>query len=186
MAKNKRSNPAGGAFFPEGFWPAGGKVDLAKVHISELIKQGESQIREFKESLEYDTQKKGKEKDILLSSLKTISGFLNATGGTLLIGVTDSGEIKGIERDLSTMRHSNNDRFEQNIRNCLKVRFKPQPIGKVDISFEKFAEGTICRLDIQASQEIIHLDGKVYVRDGNTTMLLEGQALTDWIQQRGK
>jgi uncharacterized FlaG/YvyC family protein len=162
----------------------GTNTDLAKVPTSELIKQGESHTLEFKETLEYDIKTNKNSKDVLLSSLKTIAGFLNADGGTLLIGVDDSGNIKGIERDLSTMKHSNNDKFELRIRNCLKDRFKPQPIGKVSISFEKFTEGTICRVDVQANKEIAHLDGDVYVRDGNTTQKLEGLDLTNWIQRR--
>jgi hypothetical protein len=156
--------------------------------ISQLIAQGEGHTLEFKETLEYDVDVKVNKnsEDVLLSSLKTIAGFLNSNGGTLLIGVNDSGEIKGIERDLSTMKHSNNDRFEQRIRNCLKDRFSPQPIGKVKISFEKFTEGTICRVDVPANKDIIHLDGDIYVRDGNTTQKPEGPNLTNWIQQRGK
>lgn len=160
------------------------KTALAKVPISELIKQGESQTLEFKETLEYDTEEKKKNKDILHSSLKTIAGFLNTEGGTLLIGVHDSGKIEGIKRDLCIMNRGSNDKFEQKIRNCLKDRFKPQPIGKVNISFEEFTEGTICRVDVQDSKDVVHLDGKVYVREGNTTLLLEGPTLTDWIQQR--
>lgn len=155
------------------------------VIISELIKKGESQILEFKETLEYDTKENKKNGDVLFSSLKTVAGFLNAKSGTLLIGVDDSGNIKGIERDFSIMKHGNNDRFELKIRNCLKDRFKPRPIGNVNISFHNFAEGTICRVDVYASQEITYLDNKkVYVRDGNTTQELEGQSLTDWIKQR--
>jgi hypothetical protein len=167
-------------------WAASGgeKTDLAKVPISELIKQGESHPLEFKETLEYDTHQSQGNKDVLHSSLKTIAGFLNAKGGTMLIGVDDLGKIRGIERDLSIMNRGNNDRFEQKIRNCLKDRFKPQPIGKVNISFEKFTEGMICRVDVQTSKEIVHLDNEVYVRDGNTTQKLEGQPLTDWVQQR--
>jgi uncharacterized protein YaaQ len=162
----------------------GVESNLTEVSILELIKQSESQTLEFKETLEYDTHQNRKNDDVLLSSLKTIAGFLNAKSGTLLIGVDDSGNIKGIERDFSIMKHGNNDRFELKIRNCLKDRFKPQPIGKVNISFEKFTEGTICRVDVHASQEIVHLDDEVYVRDGNTTQLLEGQSLTNWIKQR--
>jgi hypothetical protein len=154
--------------------------------LSHLIAQGEGHTIEFKETLEYDVKTNNSSKDVLLSSLKTIAGFLNATGGTLIIGVTDSGKITGIERDLSTMRHSNNDRFEQKIRSCLKDRLSPQPIGKVNISFEKFNEGTICRVDVMVNKEIIHLDGDIYVREGNTTIKLEGRARTDWIQQREK
>ncbi len=155
------------------------------VPILKLIEQGEGTYIEFKETLEYDTQQKEKNKDVLLSSLKTIAAFLNSkSGGTLLIGVDDLGKIRGIERDLSLMKSSNTDRLEQKIRNCLKDRFKPQPIGKIKISFEKFSEGTICRVDVQKSKEIFHLDNEVYVRDGNTTQKLKGRALTDWIQQR--
>jgi predicted HTH transcriptional regulator len=154
--------------------------------IPQIIEQGEGHTLEFKETLEYDVQTKQKNSDVLFSSLKTIVGFLNADGGTLLIGVNDSGEIKGIERDLSTMKHGSNDRFEQKIRSCMRDRFSPQPIGKVKISFEKFTEGTICRVDVPANKDIIHLDGDIYVRDGNTTLKLEGRDRTDWIQRRGE
>jgi len=164
----------------------GGQADLAKIPISELIKQGESHTLEFKETLEYDTHQNQGNKDVLHSSLKTIAGFLNAKGGSMLIGVDDLGKIRGVERDLSIIKRGNNDRFEQKIRNCLKDRFKPQPIGKVNISFERFMEGTVCRVDVQTSKEIVHLDNEVYVRDGNTTQKLEGRPLTDWVQERGQ
>lgn len=162
------------------------QADLAKVPISELIKQGESHMLEFKETLEYDTHQSQGNKDVLHSSLKTIAGFLNAKGGSMLIGVDDLGKIRGVKRDLSIIKRGNNDRFEQKIRNCLRDRFKPQPIGKVNISFEKFTEGTVCRVDVQKSKEIVHLDNEVYLRDGNTTPKLEGRQLIDWVQQRGQ
>ncbi|MGD0077962.1 MAG: ATP-binding protein [Sedimentisphaerales bacterium] len=162
--------------------------------ITQIIAQGEGHTVEFKETLEYDVKTNNNSKDVLLSSLKTIAGFLNSNGGTLLIGVNDSGEIKGIERDLSTMKHGTSDRFEQRIRNCIRDRFSPQPIGKVKISFEEFTEGTIgkftevtiCCVNVPANKDVIHLDDYVYVRDGNTTQKLEGRNLTDWIQQRGE
>jgi len=157
---------------------------IEKKSVLELIKQGKSHTLEFKETLEYDVKLEKNNKDVLLSSLKTIAGFLNASGGTLLIGVEDSGIIKGIKRDLSTMRRGNNDRFEQKIRNCLKDRFNPQPLGKVNIEFEEVNEGMICRIDIQASKDVVHLDDKIFVRDGNITQELKGQQITNWIQQR--
>jgi predicted HTH transcriptional regulator len=161
------------------------QASLTKVPILKLIEQDESQTVEFKETLECDTQQRGKNKDVLISSLKTIAAFLNSnSGGTLLVGVDDSGKIKGIERDLSLIKSGNTDKFEQKIRNCLKDRFKPQPIEKINISFEKLSEGTICRVDVLANEDIVHLDEQVYVRDGNVTQRLEGRALTYWIQQR--
>jgi len=159
-------------------------LNLAKVPISKLIQQSESHTLEFKEIPECNTQQNRKNNDVLFPPLKTIAGFLNAEGGILLIGVDNSGKIVGIEPYLNTMEQGNNDTFEQQIRNCLRDRFEPYPIGKVKVSFKKFMEGTVCRIDVQADKEPVNLDNKIYVRDGNTTQLLKGRRLTDWIQQR--
>ena len=35
--------------------------------------------------------------------VKTVCGFLNAEGRTLLIGVDDDGQVVGLEKDLSTL-----------------------------------------------------------------------------------
>lgn len=159
-------------------------LNLAKIPISRLIEQGESHTLEFKEIPECNTQQNRKNNDVLFPPLKTIAGFLNAEGGILLIGVDNSGKIVGIEPYLNTMEQGNKDTFEQQIRNCLRDRFEPYPIGKVKVSFEKFMEGTVCRVYVQADKEPVNLDNEVYVRDGNTTQLLKGRRLTDWIQQR--
>ena len=160
------------------------ETSLAEVTISKLIQQSESHTLEFKEIPECNTQQNRKNNDVLFPPLKTIAGFLNAEGGILLIGVDNSGKIVGIEPYLNTMEQGSNDTFEQQIRNCLRDRFEPYPIGKVKVSFEKFMEGTVCRIDVQADKEPVNLDNEVYVRDGNTTQLLKGRRLTDWIQQR--
>lgn len=34
---------------------------------------------------------------------KTVAGFMNAEGGSLLISVTDTGEVSGIETDLKSL-----------------------------------------------------------------------------------
>ncbi len=54
--------------------------------LKELIQGGESAELEFKKSLSL-SEPIG----------KTISSFSNANGGTIIIGVTDSGKIKGVD-----------------------------------------------------------------------------------------
>lgn len=84
--------------------------DWRSIPIPELITKGESHTVELKETLQYNIHTNQADEDLLHSSLKTIAGLLNADGGTLLIGVSDAGQIKGIARDLSTMgRNANND-----------------------------------------------------------------------------
>jgi hypothetical protein len=165
-----------------------GRKQQSEKTLPELIAQGESHTLEFKETFEYDIRQKQKNDDILKSTLKTIAAFLNADGGTLLIGVSDSGQLEGLQRDFSLLpaAQRNNDKFELRIRNYLQGRFQPSPIGKIKISFEKLEEKTICKVDVEKSREIHHLDGEVYVREGNKTQKLEGRDLTDWIQERSK
>ena len=162
------------------------QADLAKVPISELIKQGESHRLEFKETLEYDVKQKRNNRDLTKECLKAIAAFLNTDGGTLLIGVKDNGEITGIERDLPYVQKKNLDGFQLKLRDLIRNRFEPGPIGKLNVLFEKLPEVTICRVDVEKSEEVVHLDNQVYVRDGNTTQKLEGRPLTDWVRQRGQ
>jgi len=57
-------------------------IELTHFKLTDLIKGGESEVIEFKETF-------GDE------ALETIGAFSNSRGGTLLIGVKDSGEISG-------------------------------------------------------------------------------------------
>jgi len=153
--------------------------------ILSLIAQGEGPGLEFKETLEADAKTGERHPGVLLSTLKTIAGFLNTQGGTLLIGVSDSGEINGLEKDFRLCNKANPDGFQQKVRSLLNSRFDPAPIGKVEIKFEELPDGSICRVDVKSNSEIVHLDGKdVYIRDGNTTRKLEGPTLTRWISER--
>lgn len=59
-------------------------LELTTVKLLEIIGAGESEIVEFKESFGDET-------------LETIGAFSNTRGGTLLIGVKDSGEVCGLQ-----------------------------------------------------------------------------------------
>jgi hypothetical protein len=152
--------------------------------VLELIAQGESHTLEFKETLEYNIHTNQRTTELAKSSLKTIAAFLNANGGTLLIGVSDTGEVKGIARDLQFVRGNNRDGFEQKLRSLINDHFDPSPRGNVQITFEELQEGTVCKIKVQQSSEPIAYDNDFYIRDGNGTRKLEGRDLADWLRQR--
>ncbi len=185
---------------PPGYW---------KSHpILMLISQGEGAQLEFKETLEYVDQEAYKQplrakhvpeaqinqryaetvKDVVHSSLKTICAFLNTNGGTLLIGVSDSGEVKGLGGDYKLCNKHDKDGFELKLRAMISSRFKPQPLGSVDVTFEELPEGTVgvVRFTPVAKPEIVLLDDEVFVREGNQSPKLEGQNLTKWVADRVK
>ena len=173
-------------------------ADPAAAQVKALITAGESKTVEFKQTLEYidDAQIKNlpnaqqvkaeKQKAVVHSVLKTICAFLNSDGGTLLIGVHDDGYAVGIEPDLRTVKNKNADGFEQKLRSLLMSRIEPKPLLQVDISFPMVDGEMICRVDVKADADIFHLDGAVYVRNGNRTDELKGVTLTQWIAKRSK
>jgi Putative DNA-binding domain len=79
---------------------------------SELIAAGESINVEFKSSARWSS--KGQVRDPKLEHVivKTIAGFMNAEGGTLLIGVDDKGQVVGLEADYQTLGKQNRDGYE--------------------------------------------------------------------------
>ncbi|QQS33860.1 MAG: putative DNA binding domain-containing protein [Acidobacteriota bacterium] len=149
-----------------------------------LIAEGESSQLEFKETLEANNVTGEKHPGVLLGNLKTIAAFLNTDGGTLLIGVSDSGEIKGLGLDFRLCGKANVDGFELKLQDLIKDRLKA-PVGKIKVRFETLPEGDVCRIDVEPNPAVTFLDGKdVYVRTGNRTEKLEGPRLAEWIQTR--
>lgn len=67
--------------------------------LREMIRKGESLRFECKETLRCDVRLGRFEKYIEQQSAKTIAAFLNTHGGTLAIGVRDSGEVVGLDQD---------------------------------------------------------------------------------------
>ena len=71
--------------------------------IYELINGGENERVEFKSSMRWDYKENRVNKNLEGVIIKTLSAFLNSSGGTLLIGVDDLGDVIGIGKDLKTL-----------------------------------------------------------------------------------
>jgi hypothetical protein len=105
----------------------------------------------------------------------------------LFIGVSDNGEIKGLERDFQLCKKKNKDGFEQKLQNLLySSHFHESPWGKVNNRFEHISNLIVCAVDAQPllKPKYVLFDGELHVREGNTTKKLEGLQFADWIQQR--
>jgi len=156
--------------------------------ILQLVAHGEGANLEFKQTLEHNNRTNQRDAGVVIASLKAIAAFLNTDGGTLLIGVSDTGEVKGLERDYKLCNKHDKDGLEQKLRSLLSTRFNPVPLGNVNIGFEQLPEGEVCIVEAKpvGKSEVVHLDKKVYVRDGNVTRNLDGPELTRWAVRRGK
>lgn len=92
------------------------------VPIDELMLTGETTEVEFKSTLRVNMHTGEKDPRLELASLKTIAGFLNTKGGTLIIGLADDGTPLGVESD----QFPNEDKMNLHLANLISTRMAPQ------------------------------------------------------------
>src|SRR5262249_15667689 len=96
---------------------------VAAASVEDLIAEGESEELEFKSTLRWDLKEGGVSKKLEDVIMKTVAAFANSQGGTLLIGVDDSGNVLGLESDYHSLGNADRDRFELHLRNLLNQQF---------------------------------------------------------------
>jgi ATP-dependent Lon protease len=120
--------------------------------VTQLIARGEGRHVEFKKTGRFNAHTGQKDPILEHMVVRAVSGFLNAYGGVLLIGVTDTGEITGIESDLATLgRKASLDGYALWLSNLLDNRMGPTAVANVDITFDTSATGTVCRVTVRPS-----------------------------------
>ena len=124
--------------------------------------------------------------EILFSSLKNIAGFLNSEGGTLLIGVSDYWEIKGLDRDLKEPKFNNLDDIQHFITHKIESIFSDNLNKKdIDISFPEINGNTIARIDVEKSDEPIFVNKNgeeiFFVREIDGTKKYEAEKLAGYL-----
>jgi predicted HTH transcriptional regulator len=111
--------------------------------------------------------------------VKTIAGFLNSKGGALLVGVTDDGDIVGLEQDFATLnKRPDRDGYQQFLTTLLSNGIGKVPTSaSLSISFHALASKEVCLVQVTRSSEPVYVsDGgakRFYVRTQNTTQDLD-------------
>lgn len=156
--------------------------------LASLVRQGESQVLEFKETSRVNLHTMQKDGRIEGAVVKTVAAFLNSDGGDLLIGISDDGAAKGLDPDLSLFKGST-DRYERWIRgDLLAQRIDRQLVtDNVKTEFLTFRGKQVLRINVVASRRPAWVDDKtIYRRLGNQTVSLDGgRDIQQFISQRG-
>jgi hypothetical protein len=159
----------------------------AATSTSELIAAGESLNVEFKSSARWSY--KGQVRDPKLEHVivKTIAGLMNAEGGTLIIGVDDSGRVLGLEPDYRTLGKSNRDGYELFLTQLLDANLSGAALALARISFSQVDGQDVCRVDVAASAQPVFarpIDGRqhteFWARIGNSTRQLVGTDMAEY------
>ncbi|MDZ4158856.1 MAG: putative DNA binding domain-containing protein, partial [Anaerolineaceae bacterium] len=159
-------------------------IDVKKKPIMEIIGLGENNTLEFKSTLQWDVVNNEQNKQLRRSVLKSITAFLNSDGGTLVIGVEDTGEIYGIDRDLSITGNSE-DNFLNLLNTLVAENIGAEYASLVKTRIEAVDGKKVCIVDVDRSMIPTYLttNGKkeFFVRMSNTTRLLDTEEAVKYI-----
>jgi len=144
-----------------------------------LIRSGESERLEFKSSVRWDFRQQRANKALEAVIAKSIAGFMNHNGGSLLVGVSDAGDIIGLQDDYKTFKHKNRDGFELFMNDLVETRLGGAYCALVHCSFHVVDGKEICRVFVESSSVPVYVhDGKVahyFLRTGNGTRELDAR-----------
>jgi hypothetical protein len=153
--------------------------------IGTLISHGESSALEFKSTFHWDLKQSKVNKQLVIVILKTIAGFMNNNGGTLLIGVDDDGKIIGLEKDYQNLKKKDRDGFEQSIFTAISTNLGTDLSNYIHVIFHSKDNKDICRLIIMPAPRPVFVkkEGhtKFYIRAGVSTRELNIEEATKFI-----
>jgi hypothetical protein len=166
---------------------------VAPVSLEEMIAEGESDELEFKSTLRWSLNEGIVDKKLEDVILKTVAAFANSAGGTLLIGVDDSGEVLGLEQDYASLS-ADRDKFELHLRNLLNQQFGTGFVtSRVQIKFYSIADKEVCQIETSAAKEPVITSfkdkngitiEKFYARSGNSSQEIPMSEMNDYIKGR--
>jgi predicted HTH transcriptional regulator len=154
--------------------------------LSQIVMNGESEAVEFKSTLRTNLHTSTKDSRMELAVLKTLAGFLNTNGGTLIMGISDDGSPVGIEID----GFANEDKMGLHMVNIVKSRMGIQAITSLNVHFDDHDD---CRVMVvkcrKAPSPVFVKEGdveKFYIRTGPSTSELSASQTQEYIKQRFK
>ena len=141
---------------------------------------------ELKQTLRLDIKTNNSEKHILTSALKTIPAFMNTNGGILLIGVSDDGEVTGMDHEIEQFHKDSQDNFKLWFGKLLDRRIGKEFINKIEFELVLVKEKYVLKVECSAITEGngCYLDGKdFYVRRHAYSEKLEGPDLVKYSKE---
>jgi hypothetical protein len=166
------------------------KTETAALNLKDLISEGENATVEFKSTARWSVNDNRVHEGVEFAVVRTIAGFLNTNGGTLVIGVADDGAVVGLEHDYATLKKKDRDGFELFLYDLLGLTLGKNALPRLNVKFEYLNDREVAIVTVQRSPKIVFTNPKgqkvddVYVRFGNSTRKLTPaevlQYLDDW------
>lgn len=163
------------------------RIETSKEELDELLKKGENERIEFKSTFRTNLHTNEIDRKIEYSILKTLAAFLNSKGGILLVGISDSKEIVGLEKD----NFEDLDKFSLHITNLIKSKLGKNASPLIDIEFIQVDEKNILKLECRQSKTPVFIrsqtdEEEFYIRAGPSSVQIKGSELLEYIEKNFK
>lgn len=159
-------------------------VEMDSTSLPELISQGEGKQVEFKATLRVNRHTGKPDSRMELAVLKTIAGFLNGNGGTLVVGVADDGTPVGLDEDGFTSE----DKVNLHLVNLIRDRIGSQHSIYIHPRFETLEGVRVLVVECSSARSPVYVkEGeteKFYVRSGAATAELAMSQVAEFIRNR--
>ena len=123
-------------------------MDTNDRRFMEMIRQGEDISTEFKTC----------RNQLSRNVYETVCAFLNRYGGTILLGITDSGEVQGIDPDAVTRIKKD---FVTTINNPQKI----YPPAYLSVDEATIKGKPVLRVYVPESSQVHRCSGRIYDRN---------------------
>jgi hypothetical protein len=152
--------------------------------VAAMVATGENTTTEFKCALRTNLHTGRRDDRIVWSWLRTVAGFLNLEGGTLVVGVTDDGIAIGLEAD----GFSSEEEIVAHVIDVVRTRIGERHLEYVHPRFEDYGGKRVLAIDCWPAEEpaIMEHDGqdRFFRRTGPTTEELGESQAVAYIRQR--
>jgi predicted HTH transcriptional regulator len=169
------------------------EVESNQKGIGDLLKLPESEILEFKSTLKWDIRQEKSNPELVMGCVKTIAGFLNNSGGILIVGYDDDNNIVyGLEKDYPfTSKKCNYDGWQQYFINQVNDKLGKTINHYFTIESISYDGKTLAKINVKSSPEPVFTrqdnnEGNFYVRIHGQTENLNPQETQKWISSHFK
>jgi hypothetical protein len=142
--------------------------------LAEALQNGEDQKTEFKRGISSNYAGVSKSEDELVES---VAAFANTNDGMILIGVDDSGHLKGLDVD-----SKQKDRLLQKIYQLVRNRIKPMP--PIQVTFEELRGLVVAKITVARGDAPAYMmDGTIYIRSGSSDVQAQPEDLKSLVME---
>jgi len=157
--------------------------------VEEIIANDEDFAVEFKSTARWDLRESKPNKAMEDAVVKTVAGFLNADGGTLLIGVDNAGAVLGLQHDYARVQPNNGDGFVNWLTTHLINAVGHAPVMRTRARIVEHGGHELCRVDVAACTEPTWVktskDERIFfVRMNNSTRAMPAAEVDGYLRQR--